>query len=107
GERREQLPGFLLLALLDERQRGHLAGRAEPRIARLGERLHPADHLLRLELIELERGFADQRRIAVRVGKPAIVADLLIKRDRGFLIILLEGEGGAREQRGRSDALAS
>ena len=39
-------PASLLLALLDQRQRGHLAGAAEPRLAGLGQRLQPGDHLL-------------------------------------------------------------
>src|SRR3954447_14814421 len=48
GDGSKQLTGFLLAALLDHCQRGHLAGRAEPRLAGSREGLEARDNLLGL-----------------------------------------------------------
>ena len=88
--RREQLAGLLALALLGERERGHFPGAAEPRLARLGEGLKPGNHLLRLELVELERRLADERGIAIRLRQPAVGGVALVFRDRGLDVALLD-----------------
>ena len=58
-DRDKQLPGIIGLALLDQRQGRHFARRAEPGIAGFHQRLKTRDHLLRLKLVELERGLTN------------------------------------------------
>src|SRR5206468_11936720 len=107
GDGREQLTGFLPLALLGERQRGHLPGAAEPRLTGLGERFEAGDHFLRLELVEFEGGLADERGIAVRLWEPTVTGGRLVGCYRGLGIALLERHRGTREHGRCPDCLAA
>src|SRR4029079_17055817 len=78
GDRGEQAAGFLLLALLDECHGGHFPGARKPRVSGLGQRLEPLDHLVRLDAVELERGLADQRGVAIRLGQAGVRTHFLL-----------------------------
>src|SRR3954469_19342267 len=106
GDGREQLPSLLLLALLDKSEPGHFAPAAEPGVSGLRQRLHAGDDLRRLQLVEFERSLADKSRVAIGIRERAIVGDLFQRRYRKLLVVLLEREGGAGEEGGRTDGLA-
>src|SRR3954447_2365382 len=103
----EQLAGLAALALFGERHRGHFAGTAKPRLARLGEGLKPGDHVLRLELVELERRLPDEGCVAVRLRKSAILGGRLESGGRCLDVALLDREVSASEHRGSADRLAA
>src|SRR6185437_15163562 len=103
GDGREQLSRLLVLALLYQRESGHLAGRPEPWLAGLGEWLEPGDHLFGLEVIELDRGFANQRRVTIRLRQAAVARDRIVDPRGGLGIVLLERERSASELGGSAD----
>ena len=105
GDRSEQLSCFRPLALFDQRKRGHLAGAAEPWLARFSQRLEPRDHLLRLDLVEFERGLADECRIAIRLRQSVVRRERLVGRDRSLQIALLNGQCSARNSADARTAL--
>src|SRR6185369_10421031 len=97
--------GFLVL--LDECHGSHLAGTSKPGAPRLGQRLKPRDDLLRLEGVELERGLADGRSVAIGLRKAIVGRDLPIFGSRELRVVLLKRKRGPREQSRSPNGLAS